>query len=165
VKVRHVYSTPHLEAAQVAIRAARSAGIPDSDLSLVARSDVELEKIPEERKDEHTDFAPAAVRGLAEGGATGLLAGLVAMAIPPLGVTLAGAAAVGAVSALVGAWASALMGASTPDPVRKAFEGEIEAGRILVVVDGEGPAIDKADSAIVATGATPLPFEKATALS
>jgi hypothetical protein len=165
VKVRHVYSTPHLEAAQVAISAARSAGIPDSDLSLVARSDVELEKIPEERKDEHTDFAPAAVRGLAEGGATGLLAGLVAMAIPPLGVTLAGAAAVGAVSALVGAWTSALMGASTPDPVRKAFEGEIEAGRILVVVDGESPAIDKADSAIVATGATPLPFEKATALS
>lgn len=165
MKVRHVYSTPHLEAAQVAIRAARSAGIPDSDLSLVARSDVELEKIPEERKDEHTDFAPAAVRGLAEGGATGLLAGLVAMAIPPLGVTLAGAAAVGAVSALVGAWTNALMGASTPDPVRKAFEGEIEAGRILVVVDGESPAIDKADRAIVATGATPLPFEKATALS
>ena len=165
MKVRHVYSTPNLEAAHTALTAARRAGIPDSDLSLIARSDVELEKIPDDRKDAHTDFAPAAVRGLAEGGATGLLAGLVAMAIPPLGVTLAGALAVGAVSALVGAWTNALMGASTPDPVRKAFEGEIEAGRILLVVDGESPAIEIADSAVVATGAKALPFEKATVLS
>src|SRR4051812_7599313 len=104
-----------LEQAQAALRAARDAGIDDDDLSLIARSDVEMEAIPDDRKDAHTDFTPAAVRGLAEGGATGLLAGLVAMAIPPLGVTLAGAVAVGTVSALVGAWTNALMGASTPD--------------------------------------------------
>jgi glycine/D-amino acid oxidase-like deaminating enzyme len=57
------------------------------------------------------------------------------------------------------------MGASTPDPVRRKFEGEIEAGRILVVVDGDGEAGERADRAIVATGATPLPFEQPTALS
>jgi hypothetical protein len=134
MKIRHVYSTPDLEKAQLAIQAARRAGISN-------------------------------VRGLAEGGATGLLAGLVAMAIPPLGVTLAGAMAVGAVSALVGAWTNALMGASTPDPVRQAFEQEIESGRILVVIDGEGVAVENADKAVVATGAIPLPFEKPTVLS
>jgi hypothetical protein len=87
------------------------------------------------------------------------------MAIPPLGVTLAGAVAVGTVSALVGAWTNALMGASTPDPVRQAFEQEIESGRILVVIDGEGAAVENADKAVVATGAVPLPFEKPTVLS
>jgi hypothetical protein len=165
MKTRRVYSTPDLARARLAMDAARKAGVADEDLSLIARSDIELEAIPERRKDEHTDFKPAAVRGLAEGGATGLVAGLVAMVIPPLGVTLAGALAVGAAGALVGAWTNALMGASTPDPVRQKFEAEIEAGRILVVVDGDGDASERADSAVVATGATPLPFKQPTALS
>lgn len=165
MKTRRVYSTVDLDQARQGMSAARSAGVPDEDLSLIARSDIELDAIPERRKDEHTDFKPAAVRGLAEGGGAGLLAGLVAMAIPPLGVTLAGAVAAGAAGAMVGAWTSALMGASSPDPVRQKFEGEIEAGRILLVVDGDGEAGERADRAIVATGAVPLPFDKATALS
>ncbi|UPG85648.1 hypothetical protein L2Y94_20530 [Luteibacter aegosomatis] len=165
MKTRRVYSTVDLDQARQGMSAARSAGVPDEDLSLIARSDIELDAIPERRKDEHTDFKPAAVRGLAEGGGAGLLAGLVAMAIPPLGVTLAGAMAAGAAGAMVGAWTSALMGASSPDPVRQKFEGEIEAGRILLVVDGDGEAGERADRAIVATGAVPLPFDKATALS
>lgn len=57
------------------------------------------------------------------------------------------------------------MGASTPDPVRKKFESEIEAGRILVVVDGDGDIVDRADRDILASGATALPFEQPTALS
>lgn len=165
MKTRHVYSTSGLDQARAAMRAAREAGIADEDLSLIARHDIELDAIPEHRKDEHTDFAPAAARGLAEGGATGILAGLVAMAFPPLGVTIAGAVAAGAAGALVGAWTSALMGASAPDPVRKKFEGEIEAGRILVVVDGEGDALARAERDIRATGAIDLPFEQPTALS
>ncbi|MEX1828492.1 hypothetical protein [Luteibacter sp. CQ10] len=165
MKTRRVYSTVDLDQARRGMSAARSAGVPDEDLSLIARSDIELDAIPERRKDEHTDFKPAAVRGLAEGGGAGLLAGLVAMAIPPLGVTLAGAMAAGAAGAMVGAWTSALMGASSPDPVRQKFEGEIEAGRILLVVDGDGELGEQADRAIVAAGAVPLPFDKATALS
>lgn len=165
MKTRRVYSTADMAQARRALAAAREAGVPDEDLSLVARHDIELEAIPEDRKDEHSDFMPAAVRGVAQGGATGLLAGLVAMAIPPLGITIAGALGVAAAGAAVGAWSSALMGAAVPDPVRRKFEGEIEAGRILVVVDGEDEDSDRAETAIVATGATPLPFDKPTALS
>lgn len=165
MKTRRVYSTPDIESARAALSAARQAGIPDEDLSLVARHDIELDVIPEDRKEDHSDFMPAAVRGLAQGGATGLLAGLVALAIPPLGVTLAGAVAVGAAGAAVGAWSGALMGSAVPDPVRRKFEDEIEAGRILLVVDGDGDVGERADVAVVATGATPLPFEQPTALS
>ncbi|SFW68342.1 MULTISPECIES: hypothetical protein [Luteibacter] len=165
MKTRRVYSTPDIQSARTALGAARQAGIPDDDLSLVARHDIELDVIPEDRKDDHSDFMPAAVRGLAQGGATGLLAGLVALAIPPLGVTLAGAVAVGAAGAAVGAWSGALMGSAVPDPVRRKFEDEIEGGRILLVVDGDGEVGERADMAVVATGATPLPFEQPTALS
>ncbi|MGN6094242.1 MAG: hypothetical protein ACTHOL_17975, partial [Luteibacter jiangsuensis] len=133
MKTRRVYSTADMAQARRALAAAREAGVPDEDLSLIARHDIELEAIPENRKDEHSDFMPAAVRGVAQGGATGLLAGLVAMAIPPLGITIAGALGVAAAGAAVGAWSGALMGAAVPDPVRRKFEGEIEAGRILVV--------------------------------
>jgi hypothetical protein len=165
MKTRRVYSTLDIPSAQRALDAARGAGVKDDDLSLVARSDIELEDIPEHRKDEHTDFKPAAVRGLAEGGATGLLAGLVAMAIPPLGITMAGAVAVGAAGALVGAWTNALMGASSPDPVRQRFESEISDGRILLVVDAQDEDLARVDGAVLATGAAPLPFEQPTALS
>ncbi|NII55768.1 DUF1269 domain-containing protein [Luteibacter sp. SG786] len=165
MKTRRVYSTADMAQARRALTAAREAGVPDEDLSLVARHDIELEAIPEDRKDDHSDFMPAAVRGVAQGGATGLLAGLVAMAIPPLGITIAGALGVAAAGAAVGAWSSALMGAAVPDPVRRKFEGEIEAGRILVVVDVEDDDADRAGAAIVAVGATPLPFDKPTALS
>ncbi|HEY4294762.1 hypothetical protein [Luteibacter sp.] len=165
MKTRRVYSTPDIAQARRTLAAAREAGVADSDLSLIARHDIELDAIPEDRKDEHSDFMPAAVRGLAQGGATGLLAGLVAVMIPPLGVTLAGALGVAAAAAVVGGWTGALTGSAAPDPVRQKFEAEIEAGRILVVVDGEGEAGQRADTAVIASGATPLPFEQPTALS
>ncbi|MGE7137809.1 hypothetical protein ACQKIE_09295 [Luteibacter sp. NPDC031894] len=165
MKTRRVYSTPDMTLARRALNAAREAGVPDDDLSLIARHDIELDDIPEDRKDDHTDFKPAAVRGVAQGGAAGLVTGLVAMAFPPLGVTILGALGAAVAGAAVGGWSGALMGSAVPDPVRSKFEGEIEAGRILVVVDGDGAEGERADAAIVATGATPLPFEQPTALS
>ena len=66
------------------------------DILLIARSDIELESIPNERKEADTDLMPAALRGAGYGGAAGLLAGLAAVVITPIGLTLAGAAAAAA---------------------------------------------------------------------
>lgn len=159
MKTRHVYSTPDLSTAAAAMAAARSAGIEDADLLLVARSDIEMESIPDDRKQADSDMMPAAARGAGFGGAAGLLAGLVAVAIPAVGITLAGAAAVGFAGAMLGTWTSALVGSGLPDPIRVKFEDEIEAGRILVLVDGSEEALADAESAIVRAGATLLPFE------
>jgi hypothetical protein len=65
--------------------------------------------------------------------------------------------------ALVGSWSSALVGATVPDPVRRNFEEEIEAGRVLVVIEGEAPQLDAADAALRSAGATALPYESAAA--
>lgn len=163
MKTRRVYSTPDVASAQQALQAAREAGVENEDLSLIARSDIELQEIPDERKEAKTDFLPAAARGAAGGGAAGVLAGLIAIAIPPLGITLAGVGAMALAGALVGTWSSALVGATVPDPVRRRFEDEIQAGRILLVVDAEEPALGRADAAVRGIGATPLPYEEATA--
>ncbi len=165
MKVRRVYSTSSLPAAQTAIRDVRDAGIDDDDISLIARSDIELERVPEHQKEASTDFKHAALRGAGLGGATGLLAGLAAVAFPPLGLTIAGVALTTLGGAAVGTWASSLVGASLPDPIRRRFESEIEAGRILVVIDGEGDALERAEAALAAAGAVHLPYEEPSALS
>ena len=140
-------------------------GLMDAPLSLIAHSDIELESIPDRHKEASTDFMPAALRGAATGGAAGLVAGLLAIAFPPLGVTLAGAALLTAGGAAVGTWVSALVGSTVEDPVRRKFEEEIQAGRILVVLDAEDPQLPAAEAAIMAVGATPLPYEGTTALT
>lgn len=163
MKTRHVFATTGVTAAHQAIAAARAHGILDADLSLIARSDIELDRIDDARKEVAMDFVPAALRGTVGGGAAGLLAGLVALAIPTMGVTLAGAGAIALLGAMVGTWSSALVGASIPDEVRRTFEDEIQAGRILVVVDGEQALLPEAEAAIVATGACRLQYEATTA--
>src|SRR5690606_6776415 len=90
MKTSHVYTTPDLPAAQKVMAAARSAGVADDDILLVARSDIELDAVPDDRKEADSDMLPAAARGAGMGAGAGLLAGLVAVAIPPLGVTLVG---------------------------------------------------------------------------
>jgi hypothetical protein len=165
MKTRHVFSVPDLAAAQHALNVAREAGLTDENLSLIARADIELDSIQDRHKDAATDFMPAALRGAATGGAVGLVAGLVAIAFPPLGVTLAGAALLTVGGAAVGTWVSALLGSTVDDPVRRKFEGEIKAGRILVVLDAEDPQLPAAEAALLRLGATRLPYEGTTALT
>lgn len=164
MKTRHVFSTPDLDVAREAMAAARDAGIDDDCILLVARSDIELDSIPNERQEADSDFVPAALRGVGYGGVAGLLAGLVAIVVTPIGLTLAGAGAFAVAGALMGGWASALMGSSLPDPVRQKFDDEIQAGNILILIDATKEALANAESSMVRAGATPLPFEATTAL-
>jgi len=134
---RYIYAFDSPGAARGAVQTLRGHGIRDEAISLVARSSIELEEIPSRYLDASTDFIPALRRGAAVGGVIGLCAGLVALAIPALGITLAGPALIAffAGGAVLGAWSFALVGSSVPDAVRRTFEDEIEAGRTLLVVD------------------------------
>ncbi|MBN8728872.1 MAG: hypothetical protein J0H15_14405 [Xanthomonadales bacterium] len=160
MNTRRVFSTTDMAVARNAIAAARHAGVPDEDLYLVAKSGIEMERIPEHRKDVTTDFIPAALRGAGAGGAIGLVAGLIAVTIPAVGITVAGAGLITLIGAAVGGWSYALAGSAVPNPVRRRFEEEIEAGRILVVVDDEQERAPAVDRAIIATGAVQMPFEE-----
>ena len=57
------------------------------------------------------------------------------------------------------------MGISLPAPVRAKFEDEIEAGHILVLVDGSPEALVAAAPAIERAGATQLPYDSLTIMS
>lgn len=56
-------------------------------------------------------------------------------------------------------------GHSGPDPVRRKFEDEIDAGHVLLVVDGDEKTLASADVALAKVEATALPFDSVTALT
>ncbi len=165
MRTRHVFTTPDLTTAEGVLAAARSAGLDNDNLSLIARADIELGSIPDEFKDVATDFMPAALRGAAIGCGAGLLAGLVALAFPSLGVTVAGVVLLAVGGAAIGTWVSSLVGSTVEDPVRRKFGGEIAAGHILLVIDAESRQLPAAEAAMRAAGAIALPYETSTALT
>lgn len=164
MKARHVYSCTGIGMAAKAIGAARSASIADDDISLVARADIALDRIPDDRKRVMNDFYPAAMRGVAAGGASALLVGIVAL-ITPIGLTIDGVGAMALVGATTGAWASALVGSSVPDEVHRQFADEIRAGKVLVVIDAQPDQLAHARHALEGLGAQPLDFQRASVLT
>lgn len=134
---RYIYAFDTSASAREAVKRLVESGLDEAKISLIARTDIQLDRIPDRFLDARTDFAPAIARGAAVGGTTGLFAGIVAMTIPALGIAIGGPALIGflAGGALLGAWSSSLIGSSVPDLVRRKFEDEIAAGRTLLVVD------------------------------
>jgi len=150
---RYIYAFDSIEPAHAAVTRLRQTGVEEKCISLIANSDIQIEKIPDKYLDASTDFIPAVERGVAIGGATGLVAGIISMVVPPFGIALGGGAllAFAAGGALIGAWSSSLAGAGVPDNVRRQFEDEIKNGRILLVVDSS-PSNDAAVMNILGTG-------------
>jgi hypothetical protein len=93
--------------------------------------------LPEAGLLQESDFVPAVERGLAIGGATGIIAGIAAVAIPGVGLALGGGAilGIGLAGAGVGAWLSSMIGISAPSSRLREIEEEIEKGSLLMMVD------------------------------
>ena len=165
MKKRHVFATPDVATARRVEAEALRLGVGRGCICLEARSDIELRRLDDDEKNTSMDILPAAWRGTIYGAAAGLAAGLVAMYIPFFGVSLAGAGALMVVGALVGTWASVLMGSALPDEVRRSFAAEIESGQVLVVIDAEPEDFERIEPALATVGAVRLPFESTTALA
>jgi hypothetical protein len=165
MKKRHVFATPDVATAERAEAEARRLGIGRECVCLEARRDIELRRVDDDDKNVSMDIIPAAWHGTIYGAAAGLAAGLLAMYIPFFGVSLAGAGALAVVGALVGTWASVLIGSALPDEVRRTFAAELESGQVLVVVDAEQEEYDQIEQALARAGAVRLPFESTTALT
>lgn len=93
--------------------------------------------LPEAGLLQESDFVPAVERGLAIGGATGILAGVAAVALPGVGLALGGGAilGIGLAGAGLGAWASGMIGVSAPSTRLAEFEDAIKNGNLLMMVD------------------------------
>ena len=145
MKSRHVYAVRDRRQLEAAIAAARTGGVADDDLAIVARHDIELAVDPDALHDEH-------------GRLTGLIAGLNAVAVPVLGISIAGAGMLNLLGANLEGWAPHLAGEDAEEDVRDAFRGRIERGEILLVVEAAPEMHNAVTAALTVVRADALHF-------
>lgn len=126
------------------------AKIEDRYIHVIAKRGTPLEELPEANLLQKSDFIPAVQQGLALGGTTGMLAGLVAIILPPASTVIAGGIllATTLVGASVGAWLSGMVGMSVGNRRIKEFEDAIEAGHFLVLVDVSSDRVDEIEERV-----------------
>ncbi len=147
MKSRHVYALKDRQKFDAAVAAVRACGVDDDDISIVARHDIELAIDPEAPHDEHGRLA-------------GLLAGLSAVTVPTLGVSIAGAGLLNLLGANLGAWVRGVSGEHDheDDDVRAYFQERIDRGEILLVVDAAPEMHGAVNAQLVVLDAEPLRF-------
>ncbi|MFT4063960.1 DUF1269 domain-containing protein [Paraburkholderia sp.] len=103
----------------------------------LANHSVELDQLPEATLLQSSDVVHALERGVALGGATGAILGLIALAFPPAELVVAGGAIVALTlaGAGFGAWTAAMIGVDEPNTRLGRFRDAIRAGQILVMAD------------------------------
>lgn len=133
---RLCFLSPDLEHARNVVADLKLDGIAEKNIYAIARADLDMEGLPDGGPDDD-DFVPAFERGIGFGAVAGMFAGLLAMAFPPAGIVVAGGGVLltTVAGASMGAILSGIAGASYPNSRLKAFERDIEAGKILVMVD------------------------------
>ena len=106
-------------------------------IHVLAKRGTPLEDLPEASFWQKSDIIPAMLRGVPMGGATGILCGLVALAIEPHLVVAGGAVLLGGALAGVGVgtWLGGMVGLNVGNTRLKAFEAAINHGELLVIVD------------------------------
>ena len=146
---RLCFLSPDVAHARNAISALRKAGIGDQHLYVVARHGVDLEDLPDAGPEDN-DFLPAYERGLALGGAGGLLAGLLVMAFPPAGLALGGGALIFATlySAGFAGLLSGLVALSVPSSRLAGFQDAIANGALLILADVPAKDVARCEAAV-----------------
>lgn len=136
--MRRIYFlVPDLAVAKRIVDELLLARVEERHLHVLAKRGTPLEDLPEANLLQKTDFVPAVQRGLALGGATGMLAGLVAIALPATPLVIAGGVLLGAslAGAGVGAWLGGMVGMNVGNTRITQFADALEQGALLVMAD------------------------------
>jgi hypothetical protein len=106
-------------------------------IHVVGKRGTPLEDLPEASHWQKSDVVPALQRAVPIGGATGLLCGLVALALGPELVVAGGGVllATSLAGVGIGAYLGGMVGLNVENTRHKAFHDAIERGELLVIVD------------------------------
>ena len=122
----------------------------EKHIHILAREGTPLEDLPEADLSQKSDLIPALERGLALGGITGVIAGIVAITVPPAGVVLGGGAILASTlaGAGIGAWMATMIGVDVPNTRLTRYEEAIKRGEILMMVDVAKDRVKEIDDMI-----------------
>jgi len=133
---RLYFLVPDIKTARMIVTELLLTHVEERHIHIIAKENTSLEELPEASLLQKSDFIPATEKGVALGGTTGLLAGLVAMSLP--GVVVAGGAIVllsSLAGAGMGAWLGGMIGLDVKNTRHKQFEDAINQGNVLMLVD------------------------------
>src|SRR6266702_523564 len=108
------------------------ARVEDGHMHFLAKRGMSLGELHEANALQKSDAVHGAELGFVIGGLGGFLIGIYIYLTPPEGVTLLIGTVIGAV---FGAWAASLVALSVPNTRLKPFQKDIDAGKILLMVD------------------------------
>jgi hypothetical protein len=150
--MRRIYFLiPNIEVSKKIVDELLLARIDERHIHVLAKRGTPMENLPEATYLQKSDFIPALEQGLALGGLTGILAGLVAMAVPGALVLGGGALlATSLVGAGAGAWISSMIGSSIGSRRIQQFEEAIERGEFLFMIDVPKKRVEEIEALIKA---------------
>jgi hypothetical protein len=146
---RLVFLSPDVAQAKHVVECLRADGIEEKHIYAVGRADAPMDELPDAGPEDN-DFLPAYKRGVTMGGVGGVFAGLVAMAFPPAGIVIGGGGVLllGLAGASIGGLGTGLMGIAQPSSRLNKYEEDIQAGRVLILVDVPGDRVTHVENLI-----------------
>ena len=149
--MRRIYFlVPNIDVTKRIVDELLLARIEERHIHIIAKPGTPLEDLPEANLLQKSDFIPAVEQGVAIGGATGILAGLVAIALPATAPVIAGGILLASTfaGAGIGAWLGGMVGMSYDSRRIKEFEEAIEAGHLLVLADVPMDRVDEIEACV-----------------
>ena len=122
-----------------------TAHIDDRHLHFLGRRGMSLGNLHEASLLQKTDVRHALLLGAGLGAACGMLLGIYLRLSPLEGISFGFGTFVLCTigGALFGAWTSSMIGSSTPNTELRAYQDDIEAGKILLMVDVPAARVDE----------------------
>ena len=134
---RLYFLLPNVARARQTVDELLLARIDDHHIHVLAKDGTNMSDLPEANILQKSDLIHGMELGLTLGGVTGILAGIVAVMFPPAGIVLGGWTVLvcALAGALMGAWASGMIGTDMPNSQLKDFHAAVEEGQILMMID------------------------------
>jgi len=150
MSMRRIYFlAPNIEVSKKIVDGLLLARIEERYIHVLAKRGTPMENLPEASYLQKSDFIPALEQGLALGGLTGIVGGLVAVALPG-GPVLAGGAVLWTALAGsgVGALMSSMAGSSIGSRRIQQFEEAMEKGEFLFMIDVPRDRVEEIEALI-----------------
>ncbi len=149
---RLVFLAPTIEEAKLVVESLQAMKIEDEWMHVVASDQhlLETEHLHPATEMETTDVARDMDLGIVAGGTVGLLAGLAAVGLGPLGLALGGGTILaGSLLGIgLGGWLGKMIGERTPSEQMERYKSALEEGQILMMVDVPSERLPEAFSLI-----------------
>lgn len=149
---RLYFLVPDVEHTKTIVDELLLARVEERHMHVIAKEGTPMEDLPEAKLIQRSDVIPALERGIAIGGASGIIAGIVAVSFPPAGLVLGGGAMLGIAFAGVGFGAvmSTMIGVDVKNSRIEQFQSAIEQGELLMMIDVPKKRVDEINELVIA---------------